>query len=223
MIVSDFSLDILPMSKDKILKNTMCAAPVIPVVVINDVKKAVGLARALVAGGLPAIEITLRTGNALECIRAVANEVEGAITGAGTVLELSQMKAVEKAGAQFMVSPGVSPKLLDAADDCPVALLPGAATATEMMSLGERGYQYLKFFPAEAAGGANYLKSIASPLPQFKICPTGGVSLANATNYLKLPNVLCVGGSWVAPANLVEKEDWASIEILAREAAALSR
>ncbi len=210
------------MSKDIILQKTMCAAPVIPVVVIDDPKKAVGLARALVAGGLPSIEITLRTANALECIRAVAAEVEGAITGAGTVLDLAQMKAVEKAGAQFMVSPGTSPRLLDAADDCPIALLPGAATASEMMHLGERGYQYLKFFPAEAAGGANYLKSIASPLPQFKICPTGGVSLANARNYLALANVLCVGGSWVAPSNLIEQEDWAGIEELARQAAQLN-
>ncbi|MGB7288121.1 MAG: bifunctional 4-hydroxy-2-oxoglutarate aldolase/2-dehydro-3-deoxy-phosphogluconate aldolase [Salaquimonas sp.] len=211
------------MDKNAFLRKTMTAAPVIPVVVINDVKKAVGLARALVAGGLPAIEITLRTGNALECIKAVADEVEGAIAGAGTVLDHGQMKAVEAAGAKFMVSPGVSPKLLDAAKDCPVALLPGAATASEMMSLGEAGFSYLKFFPAEAAGGANYLKSIASPLPQFKICPTGGVSLSNALNYLNLPNVLCVGGSWVAPADLIEQEDWAGIEKLAREAAGLAK
>ena len=194
------------MDKNIFLEATMLAAPVIPVVVIDDVKKAVGLARALVAGGLPAIEITLRTPNALDCIRAVALEVEGAIAGAGTVLDQTQMRAVEAAGAKFMVSPGTSPKLLDAAQDCPVALLPGAATASEMMYLGERGYMHLKFFPAEAAGGANYLKSIASPLPQFRICPTGGISLANARNYLSLPNVLCVGGSWVAPADLIERE-----------------
>lgn len=210
------------MDKNTFLKNTMCAAPVIPVVVIDDVSKAVGLARALVAGGLPAIEITLRTNNALECIRAVANEVEGAIAGAGTVLDAKQMASVEAAGAKFMVSPGISPNLLDAAEDCPVALLPGAASASEMMTLGERGYKYLKFFPAEAAGGANYLKSVASPLPQFQICPTGGISLANASVYLKLPNVLCVGGSWVAPSDLVECEDWAGVEALAREAAALA-
>lgn len=211
------------MEKAQTVYKTMTAAPVIPVVVIDDPRKAVGLARALVAGGLPAIEITLRTPNALECIRAVANEVEGAIAGAGTVLDGGQMKAVSDVGAQFMVSPGTSPRLLDAADDCAVALLPGAATASEMMTLGERGYKYLKFFPAEAAGGANYLKSIASPLPQFGICPTGGVSLSNAPDYLKLPNVLCVGGSWVAPGNLVDAEDWAGIEKLAREAASLSR
>lgn len=211
------------MDKNTLLKNTMTAAPVIPVVVIDDAAKAVGLARALVAGGLPAIEITLRTKNALDCIKAVADEVEGAIAGAGTVLDAKQMASVQAAGAQFMVSPGVSPNLLDAADDCPVALLPGAASASEMMALGERGYTYLKFFPAEAAGGAPYLKSVASPLPQFQICPTGGVSLQNAPDYLKLQNVLCVGGSWVAPAGLIENEDWAGIEALAKEASKLCR
>ena len=210
------------MDKIVFLETTMLAAPVIPVVVIDNVKKAVGLARALVAGGLPAIEITLRTPNALDCIRAVALEVEGAIAGAGTVLDQTQMRAVEAAGAKFMVSPGTSPKLLDAAQDCPVALLPGAATASEMMYLGERGYTHLKFFPAEAAGGANYLKSIASPLPQFRICPTGGISLANARNYLSLPNVLCVGGSWVAPADLIERENWPEITRLAQQACLLA-
>ncbi len=210
------------MDKIVFLETTMLAAPVIPVVVIDDVKKAVGLARALVAGGLPAIEITLRTPNALDCIRAVADEVEGAITGAGTVLDMAQMKAVEAAGAKFMVSPGTSPKLLDAAEDCPVALLPGAATASEMMYLGERGYTHLKFFPAEAAGGANYLKSIASPLPQFRICPTGGISLANARSYLSLPNVLCVGGSWVAPGDLIDSENWPEITRLAQQACLLA-
>lgn len=210
------------MDKIVFLETTMLAAPVIPVVVIDNVKKAVGLARALVAGGLPAIEITLRTPNALDCIRAVASEVEGAIAGAGTVLDQTQMKAVETAGAKFMVSPGTSPKLLDAAQDCPVALLPGAATASEMMYLGERGYTHLKFFPAEAAGGANYLKSIASPLPQFRICPTGGISLSNARNYLALPNVLCVGGSWVAPAELIDSENWPEITRLAQQACLLA-
>ena len=210
------------MDKNNFLEATMLAAPVIPVVVIDDVKKAVGLARALVAGGLPAIEITLRTPNALDCIRAVALEVEGGIAGAGTVLDQTQMRAVEAAGAKFMVSPGTSPKLLDAAQDCPVALLPGAATASEMMYLRERGYTHLKFFPAEAAGGANYLKSIASPLPQFRICPTGGISLANARNYLSLPNVLCVGGSWVAPADLIERENWPEITRLAQQACLLA-
>ncbi|MFK7901999.1 MAG: bifunctional 4-hydroxy-2-oxoglutarate aldolase/2-dehydro-3-deoxy-phosphogluconate aldolase [Nitratireductor sp.] len=210
------------MSKKDFLQNLMTAAPVVPVVVIDDPKKAVDLAKALVAGGLPAIEITLRTPNALECIRAVAQEVEGAIAGAGTVLNAEQMAQVEKAGAKFMVSPGVSPNLLAAAKDCEVALLPGAATSSEMMTLGEHGFEHLKFFPAGAAGGANYLKSISSPLPQFKICPTGGVSLSNAMDYLSLPNVLCVGGSWVAPQKLIDANDWAGIEKLASDAAALT-
>jgi len=211
------------MDKNSVVEKTMLAAPVIPVVVIDDVQKSIGLAKALVAGGLPAIEITLRTPNALDCIKAVVQEVEGAIAGAGTVLDESQMNAVEAAGAKFMVSPGASPRLLDAADQCSVPLLPGAATSSEMMALGERGYTHLKFFPAEAAGGANYLKSIGSPLPQFKICPTGGVSLANASAYLALSNVLCVGGSWVAPTNLIERENWDAITKLAREASQLKR
>lgn len=206
------------MSKQDFLHNLMSAAPVVPVVVVDDPKAAVSLAKALVAGGLPAIEITLRTPNALECIKAVAAEVEGAVTGAGTVLTKEQMVAVEKAGAKFMVSPGTSPNLLDAADDCPVALLPGAATSTEMMSLAERGYNHLKFFPAGAAGGPNYLKSIASPLPDFHICPTGGVSLSNAQDYLNIPTVLCVGGSWVAPKDLIAAGDWAGIEKIAKDA-----
>lgn len=200
----------------------MTAAPVISVVVINDPKTAVSLAKALVAGGLPAIEITLRTPNALACIKAVADEVEGAIIGAGTVLNKEHIAAVEKTGAKFMVSPGTSPNLLAAAEDSPVALLPGAATGSEMMALGELGYGHVKFFPAGAAGGPNYLKSIGGPLPKFHICPTGGVSLANAKDYLALPNVLCVGGSWVAPSNLIEAGDWAGIEQLAKDAFALT-
>lgn len=206
------------MSKQDFIHSLMTAAPVIPVVVINDPKTAVALAKALVAGGLPAIEITLRTPNAFECIKAVADEVEGAIVGAGTVLNKVHITAVEKAGAKFMVSPGTSPNLLAAAEDTPVALLPGAATGSEMMALGELGYSHVKFFPAGAAGGPNYLKSIGGPLPDFKICPTGGVSLSNAMDYLTLPNVLCVGGSWVAPNDLIEAGDWAGIEKLARDA-----
>ena len=199
------------------------AAPVIPVVIVDDPETAVLLARALVQGGLPAIEVTLRTARALDCLAAVAAEVEGAIPGAGTVLDAAQIAAVEKAGAQFMVSPGASPNLLDAADDSEVPLLPGAATAGEMMRLGERGYQHLKFFPAGPAGGPAYLKALSSPLPQFRICPTGGVSSANAGEYLALPNVLCVGGSWVAPEGRMRQGDWQEIEMLARKAAELVR
>lgn len=209
------------MSKSDSLNAIMNAAPVIPVVVVDDPSIAVQLAEALVKGGLPAIEITLRTPNAIDCIRAVADEVEGAVSGAGTVLDAKQMAAVEKAGAKFMVSPGAAPELLRAAADCPVPLLPGSATASEMMALGEAGYTHLKFFPAEAAGGAAFLKSVASPLPQFTICPTGGITLQSAAGYLALPNVPCVGGSWVAPSGLMAKGDWAAIEALAREAVTL--
>jgi 2-dehydro-3-deoxyphosphogluconate aldolase/(4S)-4-hydroxy-2-oxoglutarate aldolase len=211
------------MKKNDLLKQLMTAAPVIPVIVIDNPRRAVSLSRALVAGGLPAIEITLRTKNAVACIKAVAEEVEGAIAGAGTVLDASQMREVEKAGARFMVSPGMSAGLLSALGDCSVPMLPGVATASEMMTLGEAGFTYLKFFPAEAAGGANFLKSVASPLAQFRFCPTGGISPGNATEYLALPNVLCVGGSWVAPFDLVEAEDWKAIEALARAACGLKR
>lgn len=208
-------------AKQSFLETMMTAAPVVPVVVVDDPKKAVVMARALVAGGLPAIEVTLRTPRALECLAAIAAEVEGASAGAGTVLDSGQVRAVEAAGARFMVSPGTSPRLLDAADDSAVPLLPGTATASEMMALGERGYRHLKFFPASLAGGAPYLKALSSPLPQFRFCPTGGIGIANARDYLSLPNVLCVGGSWVAPSEAVEKGDSAAIEALARAAAAL--
>jgi 2-dehydro-3-deoxyphosphogluconate aldolase/(4S)-4-hydroxy-2-oxoglutarate aldolase len=210
-------------AKQHILEALMKAAPVIPVVIVDDPHKAVIMARALVAGGLPAIEVTLRTPRALECLAAIAREVEGAIAGAGTVLEPGQVKEVEDAGAKFMVSPGTSPRLLDAAEDSAVPLLPGTATASEIMSLGERGYRHLKFFPASLAGGDPYLKALSSPLPHFRFCPTGGISMANAKDYLALPNVLCVGGSWVAPADAVESGDSAAIEALARAAAQLPR
>jgi 2-dehydro-3-deoxyphosphogluconate aldolase/(4S)-4-hydroxy-2-oxoglutarate aldolase len=207
--------------KQSQLEALMIAAPVIPVVIVDDPAQAVKMARALVAGGLPAIEVTLRTARALDCLSAIAAEVEGAIAGAGTVLDAAQISAVEKAGAKFLVSPGASELLLDAADDGLLPLLPGTATASEMMQLGERGYRHMKFFPASLAGGAPYLKALASPLPRFKFCPTGGISMKNAAEYLTLPNVLCVGGSWVAPAEMLDAGDWTGIEKLAREAAAL--
>ncbi len=199
----------------------MTAAPVIPVVTVHDVSKGVELAKALVAGGLPSIEVTLRTPNAIEAIRAIADEVEGALAGAGTVLTSQQIRAVETAGADFMVSPGFAPDLLAAANDSPLPLLPGISSASEAMHLGELGYTYLKFFPAGPAGGPDYLKSIGAPLPQFSFCPTGGINLGNASQYLKLSNVLCVGGSWVAPSSLVDAGDWAAITKLASEAASL--
>jgi 2-dehydro-3-deoxyphosphogluconate aldolase/(4S)-4-hydroxy-2-oxoglutarate aldolase len=195
--------------------------PVVPVLVIEDAKSAVPLARALVAGGLKAIEITLRTVGALDAVRAVAEEVEGAEVGAGTVLNAAQYEAAVEAGSKFIVSPGTTQELLDAARQSPVPFLPGAATASEVMALREEGYKVLKFFPAEQAGGAAYLKSLSSPLAGTLFCPTGGISLKNANDYLALPNVICVGGSWVAPKELVAAGDWAGITRLAAEAAAL--
>ncbi|MDV4163036.1 2-dehydro-3-deoxy-phosphogluconate aldolase [Rhizobium leguminosarum] len=195
--------------------------PVVPVLIVDDAKSAVPLARALVAGGLKAIEITMRTPAALEAVRAVAAEVEGAEVGAGTILNVAHWEAAVAAGSKFIVSPGTTQELLDAAADSDVPLLPGAATASEVMALREEGYQVLKFFPAEQAGGAAYLKALSSPLAGTLFCPTGGISLKNAHDYLSLPNVICVGGSWVAPKELVAAGDWAGITRLAAEAAAL--
>jgi 2-dehydro-3-deoxyphosphogluconate aldolase/(4S)-4-hydroxy-2-oxoglutarate aldolase len=196
-------------------------APVVPVMVIEDVKQAVPLARALVAGGLPVLEITLRTDAALESMRAIMVEVEGAIVGAGTVIDKEQLQACEKIGCAFAVSPGSSLKLLDAAADCTVPLLPGGVTASEVMALLERGYRFQKFFPAEPAGGIAALSALASPLPQVKFCPTGGITPEKARDYLKLSNVITLGGSWMAPKAKITAGDWAGIEALAREAARL--
>ncbi|MGB5558241.1 MAG: bifunctional 4-hydroxy-2-oxoglutarate aldolase/2-dehydro-3-deoxy-phosphogluconate aldolase [Paracoccaceae bacterium] len=197
-------------------------APVIPVLVIDDLATARPLAEALVAGGLPALEVTLRTPCALDAIREMA-KVAGGVVGAGTLLTPQDVRDAKAAGALFGVSPGATDRLLKACEDEGLPLLPGAATATEAMRLLERGYTVQKFFPAEASGGAAALKAIGAPLPQVRFCPTGGVSLKNAPDYLALSNTLCVGGSWVAPAGLVKAGDWAGITALAREAAALSR
>ena len=197
-------------------------APVIPVLVIDDLAAARPLAEALIAGGLPALEVTLRTPAALEAIEEMAS-VPGGVVGAGTLLTPADVRAAKAAGALFGVSPGATDRLLKACEDAELPLLPGAATATEAMRLLERGYTVQKFFPAEASGGVPALKSIGAPLPQIRFCPTGGVSLANAPDYLSLPNTLCVGGSWVAPAGLVKAGDWDGITALAREAAALKR
>lgn len=197
-------------------------APIIPVLVVKDAAKAHGLATALVTGGLPALEVTLRTPAALEVISEMA-KVEGGVVGAGTLLTPEDVLAAKDAGATFGVSPGATDRLLDACEDADLPLLPGAATASEAMRLLERGYSMLKFFPAEASGGAPALKGIGAPIPQVSFCPTGGVSIKNANDYLSLPNVVCAGGSWVAPGTLVEAEDWASIEALAREASQLQR
>jgi len=197
-------------------------APVIPVLVINNSATARPLAQALVAGGLPALEVTLRTPAALDAIREMA-QVAGGVVGAGTLLTPADVKAAKAAGATFGVSPGATDNLLQACEDEDLPLLPGAATATEAMALLERGYCVQKFFPAEASGGAPALKSIGAPLPQISFCPTGGISLANADQYLSLPNTLCVGGSWVAPKDLVEAADWEGITSLARAASKLPR
>jgi 2-dehydro-3-deoxyphosphogluconate aldolase / (4S)-4-hydroxy-2-oxoglutarate aldolase len=196
-------------------------APVVPVVVVHGAAQAVDIARALVAGGIPAIEITLRTPQALDAVRAVAAEVEGAVVGVGTVVEPRQFDEAMAAGAQFAVSPGSSPRLLAAARAHALPWLPGAATASECMHLLEEGYSLLKFFPAEAAGGVAALKGIAGPLPQLGFCATGGISLANAPNYLALPNIRAVGGSWLTPESALLGGDYARIEQLAREAAGL--
>jgi len=197
-------------------------APIIPVLVVEDARVARPLAEALVAGGLPVLEVTLRTEAALDVIREMA-AVEGGVVGAGTLLTPSDVQAAVGAGARFGVSPGATDLLLDACEAADLPLLPGAATASEAMALLERGYTVQKFFPAEANGGVPALKAIGAPIPEARFCPTGGVSLQNAPDYLGLSNVLCAGGSWVAPKDLVTKGDWKAIEELAREAAALSR
>jgi 2-dehydro-3-deoxyphosphogluconate aldolase/(4S)-4-hydroxy-2-oxoglutarate aldolase len=197
-------------------------APVVPVLVIDDFAHAAPLARALVAGGLPALEITLRTPCALDAIRAMS-EVPGGVVGAGTLLTPADVKAAKAAGAKFGVSPGATEALIAACEDEGLPLLPGATTASEIMALLEKGYTVQKFFPAEQAGGAAYLKSIGSPLPQVQFCPTGGISLKIAPEYLSLKTILCVGGSWVAPKSAMANGEWATITALAAEAAALKR
>jgi len=201
----------------------VCAlAPVIPVLVVDDAEDAGPLAQALVAGGLPALEVTLRTPAALDVIREMA-KIEGGVMGAGTLLTSKDVENAKAAGATFGVSPGATDRLLDACEANDLPLLPGAATSTESMRLLERGYTIQKFFPAEANGGAAALKGIGGPLLHVKWCPTGGVSLANAPDYLGLSNTVCVGGSWVAPTTQVKSGDWAGITALASEAAALPR
>jgi 2-dehydro-3-deoxyphosphogluconate aldolase/(4S)-4-hydroxy-2-oxoglutarate aldolase len=196
-------------------------APVIPVVVVEDADDAVPLARALLAGGLKAIEVTLRTPAALDALAAVALGVPGAVVGAGTVLTPDHAAAAAAAGARFLVSPGCTETLLDALAGTGLPYLAGVSTASEVMKLLERGITDMKFFPAEPAGGAPFLKSLASPLPRARFCPTGGIDAARAPQYLRLPNVACVGGSWMIPPQLLAARDWEGITALAREAAAL--
>ena len=198
-------------------------APVIPVLTVKDVEDALAQARALIAGGLLVLEITLRTPAAMGAVSVLAKTFPDACIGAGTIVEADQIQAGANAGAAFLVSPGMPPRLLEAAVRSPVPLLPGAATASEAMALRERGFRALKFFPAEPAGGAKYLASLAGPLPDLIFCPTGGIDLQKAANYLALANVACVGGSWMVAPGLIARQDFGKVEQLAREASALGR
>lgn len=198
-------------------------APVIPVIVLNEVAHAVPLARALVAGGLRMLEVTLRTPQALACIEAIARQVPEAVVGAGTVRMASDAQAASDAGARFAVSPGFTPALGRACRDADLPLLPGVATASDILRAQEEGYTALKFFPAVQAGGAAMLQAWGGPFPDLHFCPTGGVSPANAGEFLALPHVACVGGSWLAPADAVASGDWARITQLAEQARALKR
>ncbi|MEN9720121.1 MAG: aldolase [Pseudomonadota bacterium] len=196
-------------------------APVIPVIVLNDVAHAVPMARALVAGGIRMLEVTLRTSQALACIEAIAKEVPEAIVGAGTVRNAADAKAAANAGAKFAVSPGYTPSVGQACRDVGLSLLPGVATGSEIMMAQEDGYTELKFFPAMQAGGSAMLKAWGGPFFDVRFCPTGGVTAQNASEFLSLPNVACVGGSWLVPAEALANGDWARIEKLAREASQL--
>jgi len=200
----------------KVLKS----GPIVPVIVIKHIEHAVPLAHALLAGGIRVLEITLRSDVAVEAIARVSREVPEAMVGAGTVVSTQDLEAVTRAGAVFAISPGLTPRLLLSASQGPIALIPGISTASELMLGMEMGYTEFKFFPAEAAGGVRMLKSIGGPFPDITFCPTGGISPANFTDYLSLNNVACVGGSWVVPPGLIEKEDWTAITELARDGVA---
>lgn len=197
------------------------ASPVIPVVTIDDPRNAVPVARALADGGVRIIELTLRTECALTSLKLIAEEVPDILLGAGPVLTPSQADAAVSAGAQFLVSPGVTPALLGHMLTLDVPVLPGVATVGEVMAVLERGLHAMKFFPAGPAGGPKYLAAIGAPIPQVQFCPTGGISLASAPEYLKLPNVSCVGGSWLTPGDAIENGNWQLITELAQQAAAL--
>ncbi len=205
------------------IQDIMNTSPVIPVMVINKLEHAVPLANALVEGGLKVLEITLRTPVALDAIRQIKSEVSDAIVGAGTIINIDTLNQAVDAGSEFLVSPGVTNSLINHAINTGVPILPGVATPSEAMKLMEKGLTAMKFFPAEAAGGVPMLKSIGGPLPQITFCPTGGVNPENAKQYLALKNVACVGGSWMAPADLVDAENWDEIRRRAKQAAMISR
>ncbi|WP_142417067.1 bifunctional 4-hydroxy-2-oxoglutarate aldolase/2-dehydro-3-deoxy-phosphogluconate aldolase [Bartonella massiliensis] len=195
---------------------------IIPVLLIDNLQNAVPLARALVKGGLTTIEITLRTPHALKAIQAITQEVPEAIVGAGTILNTTHYEQAEKAGAKFIVSPGLSNELINCAKNSETPLLPGAMTPSELMQALDKGYSYLKFFPAKAAGGFDFIQALTSPFSEIFFCPTGGITQKSATQWLQLPNVFCVGGSWVAPQQLISTKDWDSISALAYTASQLS-
>jgi 2-dehydro-3-deoxyphosphogluconate aldolase/(4S)-4-hydroxy-2-oxoglutarate aldolase len=198
-------------------------APVIPVLTIDRLADAVPLARALAKGGLPVLEITLRTGVALDALAAIAREVPEAVVGAGTVLDAAQLRQAIAAGARFGVSPGCTTALAKAVREAGLPFLPGVQTVSEALVLREQGFRLLKFFPADAAGGTTWLQAVAAPLAGLRFCPTGGIGIDTAPGYLALPNVACVGGSWVAPRDAVAAADWSRIGHLAATAAALKR
>jgi 2-dehydro-3-deoxyphosphogluconate aldolase/(4S)-4-hydroxy-2-oxoglutarate aldolase len=198
-------------------------APVIPVLTVKSTEDALAQARTLIAGGLTVLEITLRTPAAIEAVAVLAKTFPDVCIGAGTIVEADQIQAAAKAGAGFLVSPGAAPRLIEAAVRSPLPFLPGAATASEAMALREQGFRALKFFPAEPAGGAKYLASLAGPLPDLIFCPTGGIDAQKAAAYLALANVACVGGSWMVAPGLIEAQDFGKVEQLAREASALGR
>ena len=197
-------------------RDILNASPVMPVMVIQNLEDAVPLAQALVAGGIRVLEITLRTPIALEAIKLISQEVKEAIVGAGTIINPAQLQAAEDAGAVFAISPGLTPTLLQSAIEGNIALIPGIATLSELMQGLEYGLDHFKFFPAEAAGGVPMLKAIAGPIPQVTFCPTGGISPENYNTYLQLGNVACVGGSWLAPADVVKAKNWAKVTELAK-------
>ena len=204
------------------MRNLLAGNPVIPVITLDRVEDAVPLAEALVAGGLKVLEVTLRTEAAIEGIKQIIKHVPGAIVGTGTVCNEQQIKLSEDIGCQFMISPGATDRLLQAAQKSSVPFLPGISSVSELMRGLEYGHRDFKFFPAEAAGGVPVLKAMAGPFSDVKFCPTGGIGLHNVLAYLALPNVLCVGGSWIAQPKLIQAKNWAEIEKLAREAVALA-
>jgi 2-dehydro-3-deoxyphosphogluconate aldolase/(4S)-4-hydroxy-2-oxoglutarate aldolase len=208
-------------SENSILRNYLRLAPVIPVVTIEDARISIDLAQTLVRAGLPVVEVTLRTSAALDAISAIAKAVPEAVVAAGTVLTRSQIREVVDAGAKFIVTPGTSLKLAEDLREASIPVMPGCATVSEAMTLAEMGFDSLKFFPAAASGGSAWLKSVHGPLPNLTFCPTGGIDRTSAASYLSLPNVACVGGTWVTPAEVMKKGDLAQIERLASDAASL--